>query len=198
MTSDLRLRNKHPIFMKNLIIAFACILLVKTAAAQQTDSLALDENNKYIYYQTVAQASLTKDTLYRRGLYFMKTAAPKWKLKQTSADEAQGVLLGKGSFMVTKKALILSTIGGEITYTSRIEVKDGQRDRYGADVPTPGIYIPLEKAKDKIDKRDLDVYLSKILQNSRQLGGLLKAYMLKTSSLPKSVKDLKKISTKEW
>ncbi len=198
--------------MKNLIIAFVCILFVKAASAQQTDSLAFDENNKYIYYQTVGQAGLTKDTLYRRGLYFMKIAAPKWKLKQISADEAQGVLLGKGNFMVTKKALVLSAIGGEITYTARVEVKDGkyrywftdfvfipyQRDRYGADVPVPGATIPLEKAKNKIDKRDVEVYLTKILQNSRQVGALLKAYMLKTSSLPKTVKDIKKISTKEW
>lgn len=198
--------------MRNLIVAIMCIFFAKTVAAQQTDSLAFDEHNKYIYYQTVAQADLTKDTLYRRALYFMKTAAPKSKIKPSLADEAQGVLTGNGSFMVAKKALILSSVGGQIAYTLRIEVKDAkyrywftnfvytpyQRDRYGADVPTPGVNIPLEDAKNKVDKRDLAVYLDKVLQNSRQVGAVLKSYMLKTSSLPKSDKGIKKISTKEW
>ena len=197
--------------MKNILFAFVCILFVKTAAAQQ-DSLAFDENNKYIYYQTVEQAGLNKDTLYRRALYFMKKAAPKNKLKLTSADEAQGILTGSGSFMVTKKSLILSSNSGEIAYTMRVEVKDAKyrywftnfvytpyrRDRYGMDVPVPGINIPLEEAKDKIDKKDIAVYLDKVLQNSRQVGAVLKSYMLKTSSLPKADKGIRKISTKEW
>lgn len=197
--------------MKNILLAFICVMFAKVAVAQK-DSLAFDEHNKYIYYQTVVQDNLIKDTLYRRGLYFMKTAAIKSKLKLSVTDEAQGVLTGKGSFKITKKALILNSAGGEITYTSRIEVKDAkyrywftnfvyipyQRDRYGMDVPVPGINIPLEEAKDKIDKADLAVYLDKVLQNSRQVGAILKSYMLKTSSLPKEDKGIKKISTKEW
>lgn len=199
--------------MKNLIIAFACILLAKTASAQ-TDSLAFDENNKYIYYQTVELAGLNKDTLYTRALYFIKKSVTGNKLKLSKADEAQGVLTGKGSFMVTKKTLVLTGVGGEIDYTLRVEVKDAkyrywftdfvfipyQRDRYGMDVPTPGLSIPMESAKSKIDPKDAAVYLDKILLNSRQVGAVLRSYMLKTSSLPKPKVDkaIKKISTKEW
>ncbi|SDE25956.1 protein of unknown function [Mucilaginibacter pineti] len=199
--------------MKNLIIALTCILFAKTVSAQ-TDSLAFDENNKYIYYQTVEQAGLNKDTLYTRALYFIKKSVTGNKLKLSKADEVLGTLTGKGSFMITKKTLVLAGVGGEIDYSLRIEVKDAkyrywftdfvfipyQRDRYGMDVPTPGVYIPLENAKRKIDAKDVAAYLDKILQNSRQVGSVLKSYMLKISSMPKPKADkaIKKISTKEW
>ncbi|MDN5289320.1 MAG: hypothetical protein JWR38_5594 [Mucilaginibacter sp.] len=197
--------------MKNILIAFICILFAKTAVAQK-DSLSLDENDKYIYYQTVSQPGLSADTLYNRGLYFMKTAYPKSKLTLVTADKAQGVLTGKGSFLVSKKAFIATHEDGAINYTVRVEVKDSkyrywftdfvyvpyQRNRYNVYEPVPGITIPMEKAKGKIDKSDIDEYLNKILLNSRQGGGALKAYMLKTSALPKENKKIKRISTKEW
>ncbi|WP_184549480.1 DUF4468 domain-containing protein [Mucilaginibacter sp. FT3.2] len=197
--------------MKNIVVALIFILSAKVALAQK-DSLAFDERNKYIYYQTVEQAALVKDTLFNRGLNFMRKAYPKGKLKITKTDEAAGVLTGEGSFVVTKKALILSSMGGQIAYTLHIEVKDGKyrywftdfvfspytRDRYGMDVLQPGVGIPMEDAKNKLDKKDFAVYLDKILANSRQNGAVLKSYMLKISSAPKTDKALKKISTKDW
>jgi len=197
--------------MKNIVVALIFILSAKVALAQK-DSLAFDERNKYIYYQTVEQAALVKDTLFNRGLNFMRKAYPKGKLKITKTDEAAGVLTGEGSFVVTKKALILSSMGGQIAYALHIEVKDAKyrywftdfvfspytRDRYGMDVLQPGVSIPMEDAKNKLEKKDFAVYLDKILANSRQNGAVLKSYMLKTSSAPKTDKALKKISTKDW
>lgn len=197
--------------MKNILIALVCILFVKTAAAQK-DSLSFDENDKYIYYQTVSQPGLSTDSLYNRGLYFMKTAYPKSKLSLVTADKTQGVLTGKGSFLVSKKAFIATHEDGAINFTVRIEVKDSkyrywftdfvyvpyQRNRYNVYEPIPGITIPMEQAKGKIDKADFNEYLNRILLNSKQAGTALKAYMLKTSALPKEGQKIKKISTKEW
>ncbi|WPU96208.1 DUF4468 domain-containing protein [Mucilaginibacter sabulilitoris] len=197
--------------MKNILIAFICILFAKNAAAQK-DSLAIDENDKYIYYQTVSEPNLNADTLYNRALYFFKTGNAKDKLKLTTADKAQGVLAGNGGFLVSKKSFVTTHEDGEITYTMRIEVKDGkyrywftdfvyvpyQRNRYNIYEPVPGITIPLEKADGKLDKRDIAEFQNRILLNSRRVGGVLRAYMLKVSALPKAEKKLNKISTKEW
>lgn len=197
--------------MKNILIALTCILFAKAAAAQK-DSLSFDENDKYIYYQTANEPGLSADTLYNRALYFMKTANLKNKLTFVSADKQQGVVTGKGSFPVAKKAFISTHDDGAISYTARIEVKDSkyrywftdfvytpyQRNRYNVYEPVPGINIPMENAKGKIDKDDFNVYLNKMLLNSRQAGSTLKAYMLKASALPKEDKKIKKISTKEW
>jgi hypothetical protein len=197
--------------MKNIFIALICILSVKNAVAQK-DTLAFDEHNKYIYYQTADQPGLRKDTLYSRGLYFMHKAYPKGKLKITKADETQGVLNGEGSFVVSKRSLLSGSLGGEISYTLRIEVKDSKyrywftdfkftpykRDRYGMEVLDPGITFPMEEAKNKLEKRDVAVYLDKILAYSRQNGTVLKSYMLKIAPAKKTIQELKKISTKDW
>lgn len=197
--------------MKNIFIALICILSVKSAIAQK-DTLAFDERNKYIYYQTTDQPGLSKDTLYGRGLYFMHKAYPKGKLKITKTDEAQGVLSGEGSFAVSKRSLLSGSLGGEISYTLRIEVKDSKyrywftdfkftpykRDRYGMEVLDPGIIFPMEEAKNKLEKRDVVVYLDKILSYSRQNGAILKSYMLKIAPVKKNAPALKKISTKDW
>jgi hypothetical protein len=198
--------------MKYIIIALVGVLFAKTAAAQK-DSLSFDENDKYIYYQTATQSGTSNDTLYNRGLYFLKSAYPKGKLKLSSEDKAQGFLVGTGSFLVSKKTFVVGHEDGEITYTMRIEVKDSkyrywftdfvyipyQRNRFSVYEPIPGITIPMERAKAKLDKKDFNEYLHKILLNGRKVGSVLKSYMLKTSQSP-VVKDdkIKKISTKEW
>jgi hypothetical protein len=197
--------------MKNILLAFVCLLFVKTACAQK-DSLAFDEHDKYIYYQTGSKPGLSADSLYNRGLYFIKTAYPKSKLTMVTADKSEGVITGKGSFLVSKKAFITTHEDGAISFSLRMEVKDSkyrywftdfvytpyQRNRYNVYEPVPGVTIPMEHAQGKIDKDDFAVYLDKILLNSKQIGGTLKAYMLKTSALPQEVKKVKKISTKDW
>jgi len=196
--------------MKTLAIAFTCILYSEISRAQK-DSLSFDEHNKYIYYQVVKESALNADTLYIRALSFLKKAYSKNKLKLVNEDKAQGALTGKGVFLVTKKALVLNHEDGEVTYSLKIEVKDSkyrywlsdlvytpyQRNRYGSFEPTPGINIPLEHAKDKIDQKDLKEYLNRITLNSREIGANLKLYMENASSASKEVKT-RSISTKDW
>ncbi|MDB5090684.1 MAG: hypothetical protein JWR09_4678 [Mucilaginibacter sp.] len=196
--------------MKKLIAVLAFVLFTGAAFAQK-DSLAFDENNKYIYYQVVSKPDLPADTLFNRALYFFKTAYPQSALKLTVADKEKGTLAGSGNFLVSKKTLLTSHEDGSVTYSIRVDVKDGkyrywlsdfvfnpyQRNRYNSFESVPGIYIPLEKPDGKIEKRDLAAYLDGVLLSSRKIGGTLKHYMLKTSSLKKEI-PIKKISTKDW
>jgi len=199
--------------MKNILTALALLLFVKTAVAQK-DSLAFDENNKYIYYQTVAQPAANKDTLYNRGAYFLTSAYPKTVLKLAKADKPGGALTATGTFMVSKKTLLNTHGDGAITYTLKIEVKDEkyrywftdfvykpyERNRYGSFEAVPGLEIPLEQTSTKIEARDMKGYLDQVLANSRKIGTTLKSYMIKTSSLVKKPEEKKinKISTKDW
>lgn len=196
--------------MKKLIAVLAFVLFTGVAFAQK-DSLAFDENNKYIYYQVVLKPELPADTLFNRALYFFKTAYPQSALKLAVADKEKGTLSGSGNFLVSKKTLLTSHEDGSVTYSIRVDVKDGkyrywlsdfvfnpyQRNRYNSYESIPGIYIPLEKPDGKIEKKDLAAYLDGILSSSRKIGEMLKHYMLKTSSL-KKVTPVKKISTKDW
>jgi hypothetical protein len=196
--------------MKKLIAVLAFVLFTGTVFAQK-DSLAFDENNKYIYYQVVSKPDLPADTLFNRALYFFKTAYPQSALKLAVADKEKGTFSGSGNFLVSKKTLLTSHEDGSVTYSIRVDVKDGkyrywlsdfvfnpyQRNRYNSFESVPGIYIPLEKPDGKIEKKDLAAYLDGILSSSHKIGETLKHYMLKTSSL-KKVTPVKKISTKDW
>lgn len=196
--------------MKKLTAVLVFILFAGSAFAQK-DSLAFDENNKYIYYQVVQQPGLPVDTLFNRALYFFKTAYPKPALKLDVAEKDKGTLTGSGSFLVSKKSLLTSHEDGSVTFTMRIDIKDGkyrywltdfvfnpyQRNRYNAYESIPGIYIPLEKSEGKIEKKDLTAYLNGVLTSGRKTGEKLKEYMLKVSALKKDV-GVKKISTKDW
>jgi len=196
--------------MKKLIVFFT-FLLAANAAFAQKDSLAFDENSKYIYYQVVSQPGLAADTLYDRALYFFKTAHAATGLRLTSEDKASGTLTGTGSFLVSKKSLVTSHEDGSVSFTMRIDVKEGkyrywltdfvfnpyQRNRYNSYESVPGIFIPLEHSAGKITPKDLNAYLDGVLTSSRKIGAKLKEYMLKTPAVKKAA-PVKKISTKDW
>lgn len=186
-------------------------VLFAGAVFAQKDSLAFDENNKYIYYQVVSQLGLPADSLFDRALYFFKTAYPQSGLKLVSEDRGKGTLSGSGSFLVSKKTLLTSHEDGSVAFSIRIDVKDGkyrywlsdfvfnpyQRNRYNSYESVPGIYIPLELSAGKIEKKDLAAYLEGVLSGSRKIGAKLKEYMLKASSIKKDI-PIKKISTRDW
>ncbi|MGZ3872418.1 MAG: DUF4468 domain-containing protein [Mucilaginibacter sp.] len=196
--------------MKKLLALIAGILFTGAVFAQK-DSLAFDENNKYIYYQVVLKSALPADTLFDRALYFFKTAYPQSVLKLVDDDRGKGTLSGSGSFLVSKKTLLTSHEDGSVAFSIRVDVKDGkyrywlsdfvfnpyQRNRYNSYESVPGIYIPLELSEGKIEKKDLAAYLEGVLSGSRKIGTKLKDYMLKTSSIKKEI-PVKKISTKDW
>ncbi|WP_162996947.1 DUF4468 domain-containing protein [Mucilaginibacter kameinonensis] len=198
--------------MKKILLGIVGLLFSLGAFAQK-DSLALDENNKYIYYKTVDQPGAVADTLYDRGLYFFKKAYPAKALKLTKADKDGNALTGTGSFLINKKGLVGNSEGGEMAYTLRVEVKDGkyrywltdfvyqpyQRNRYGNAEFMHGKDVALEKASEKLSKADFNACLNQVVISSKHVGDNLKAYMLKTSSLEKhDVKKVKRVSTKEW
>ncbi|ASU35061.1 DUF4468 domain-containing protein [Mucilaginibacter xinganensis] len=196
--------------MKKLI-AVSVLVLLTTVAFAQKDSLAVDENNKYIYYQVVSQPGLPFDTLFNRALYFFKKAYPESALKLETVDKEKGMFTASGYLLVSKKTLLTSHEDGAVSFSMRVDVKDSkyrywlsdfvfnpyQRNRFNTYESVPGIYIPLEKPERKIEKKDLLAYLDGVLTGSRKIGATLKQFMLKTSSLKKEVK-LKKISTKDW
>ena len=182
-------------------------------AFAQKDSLAFDENNKYIYYQVVEQQGMAADSLFSRAAFFFDKGYPQASLKATGNTKTTEALSinATGNFLVSKKSLVTSHEDGSVSFTMHVDVKAGryrywltdfvfnpyQRDRYNNYVPVPGIYIPLEKSEGKIDKKDLAAYLDGILLSSRKIGAKLKEFMLKNPPVKKEP-AVKKISTKDW
>ncbi|MCO5948156.1 DUF4468 domain-containing protein [Mucilaginibacter flavidus] len=204
--------------MKKLTAVLVFVLFAGAAFAQK-DSLAFDENNKYIYYQVVQQPGTIKDTLFNRAQYFFKKADPATALSLLSMHEEEDsrtkeksfALMGSGKFLVSKKTLLTSHEDGSVSFTLRIDIRDGkyrywltdfvfnpyQRNRYNVYESIPGIYIPLEKPEGKIEKKDLAAYLNGVLTSSLKIGEKLKEYMTKVSAIKKDI-GVKKISTKDW
>ncbi|MEO3407912.1 DUF4468 domain-containing protein [Mucilaginibacter sp. CAU 1740] len=199
--------------MKKILFAFAGLLFSVSAFAQK-DSLALDENNKYIYYKTADQSGAVADTLYDRALSFLTKAYTKKELKLVKADKSGNALNGAGVFVINKKNFFGgNSEGGELAYTIKVEVRDNkyrywltdfvyqpyQRNRYGNSEIMHGKDIALEKASDKLSKADFNTCLNQVLISSKQVGDKLKTYMLKASSVEHhDVKKVKRVSTKEW
>lgn len=198
--------------MKRLIILSLFALLAGNAFAQK-DSLAFDENNKYIYYQVVEQPGTVADSLFDRATFFFDKGYPQAALKMAGLNKTPDVLSinATGSFLVSKKSLVTSHEDGAVSFTMHVDVKGGkyrfwltdfifnpyQRDRYNNYVSVPGIYVPFEKSEGKIDKKDLTAYLDGVLSNSRKIGAKLKEFMLKNPPAKKAP-AIKKISTKDW
>lgn len=199
--------------MKKILFAFAGLLFSMSAFAQK-DSIALDENNKYIYYKTADQPGAVADTLYDRALSFLTKAYTKKELKLVKADKSANALNGAGVFVINKKNFFGgSSEGGELAYTIKVEVRDNkyrywltdfvyqpyQRNRYGNSEIMHGKDVVLEKASEKLSKADFTACLNQVLVSSKQVGDKLKAYMLKVSSVEHhDVKKVKRVSTKEW
>ncbi|HEY4327843.1 MAG TPA: DUF4468 domain-containing protein [Mucilaginibacter sp.] len=196
--------------MKRIIVATICILLAKVTCAQQ-ELLSFDEHNKYIYYQVIETPGLPADTLQKRGLCFLKTAYPKFKLK--SGNEKN--INGEGEFATYSGASILKKESGEIIYELNVEVEDQKyrywltnftftpyvKDRYGNFVPQMGVNIPLEKAQAKFDKKDVDNYLNQTGTFCKQFGDRLKQFILnppKKEEVAKKEEVTKKVVTDKW
>ena len=174
----------------------------------QQDLLSFDEHNKYIYYQVVDMPGIPADTLYARGLNFLKTEYPKFRLKGT--PNANNIS-GEGKFLTYSGVSVLKHESGEITYSLSIEFKDQKyrywltgftftpyvRDRYGNFVPERGIAIPLETAISKLNKKDVDSYLNDTGAFCKQLGERLKLDITKVPA-PKKTETTKKVVTDNW
>lgn len=194
--------------MKRIFLSFAGILFLYSASAQKA-LLTQDENGKYIYYQVADQPNATKDSLAGKVGAFLGQAFKKDKPVQT----------GDSLFTIKDKFLTYSTFtiarheSGEIDFVLNVECKDNkyrywltdfifrpyQKDRYGMFVPVNGIYIPLEKASSKLDKKELEGYLDQTGAYCKQIGDGLKAFMIQNhQSSPKNTSPVKTIVTKKW
>ena len=175
--------------MKKILLAAICIIFKITTASAQADTLVIDENNKYIYYQVVAQAASTADTLHARALTFAKKAFVASKLKFKDSDK--GTIRATGGVLVSKKSSLAMHEDARIDYTMTIEVKENryrywftdfvivpyQRDRYGNFVPLSGKNLALEKGLSDLSKKDFDGYTARLLANVKDIGNRLTVYM---------------------
>jgi hypothetical protein len=197
--------------MKKIILAALIILFKAGAVLAQADSLVLNEDNKLIYYQVVAQPGMSADTLYNRASTFFKKAYPKERLKLATADQAVGTLTAKGGVLVSKKSMIAMHEDASIGFNFVIEIKADKyrywftdfvitpyaRDRYANYVPVSGKNYPLEEGRSKLSGEDYKGYLKKVLANCREIGAVMKSYMVnQRTKAPDSSK--RAVVPKEW
>lgn len=194
--------------MKRILFLLTCIAVAWSANAQKA-LLALDENNKYIYYQVVDQPNATRDSLNRKALSFVRGTYKKIKTNLTG----DSVISIKDKILTYSVLAFAKHESGEIKYTLTIECRDNKyrywfadfvftpyyKDRYGNFVPQSGIEIPLEKAISKIDKKELDGYLDQTGAYCKQAGDGLKAFMSQNHlSVKAGTQPVKKIVTNKW
>jgi len=191
--------------MKKVAVLIIALLLSYMANAQKS-LLSMDENNKYIYYQVVDMPDIKADSLQKNMTLFMKEFYPKEKSLKGAGPEASV----KDKFL-TYTSLIKHE-NGEMAYTLNVECKDGkyrfwvtnfvftpyEKDRYGMFVPVNGKDVSLEKAPDKLQKKDVEGYFEQTGAFCKQLGDKLKKYMVEGKTQPKVDKPVKKIVTDKW
>ncbi len=173
--------------MKRFLLPVICILLIHAANGQKS-LLALDEHNKYIYYQVADQPGATADSLDKKAIGFIKENYPKSSLKA----------IGDTSIVLKDKFLTYSVLAfakhesGEIKFTLTIECKNAKyrywltdfvftpyvKNRYGVFVPNNSIETPVEKSSSHVDKKEAEGYLDQTGAFCKQLGDQLKSYML--------------------
>jgi len=191
--------------MKKILLLVAGLAISGMVSAQKS-LLSVDENNKYIYYQVVDLPGRTADSLHNNVVLFMKEFYPKEKSLQITSSGASV----KDKFL-TYTSLVKHE-NGEMAYALNIECKDGkyrywitnfvftpyEKNRYGMFVPVNGVTIPLEKASDKLAKKDVEGYFEQTEAFCKQLGDKLKKYMVEGKTQPKVDKPVKKIVTEKW
>lgn len=195
--------------MKKFLLIGICLVFIQIVKAQNK-LLALDEHNKYVYYQVVDMPGFTADSLNKNVQYFVKTVYPKVTI---NTESATGNIDLSDKFHTYNPMALVKHESGEISYKLHIECKDAkyrywltdfvftpyQTDRYGAFVPKPGIHIPLETAASALDKKELKGYMDQIEIFSKQMSIKLKKYILEGDQ-PKKVdaQPVKKVVTDKW
>lgn len=191
--------------MKKIVFALLCLMTAKIASAQK-ELLVLNEQNKYIYYKVVDQAVYPADTLQARAAHLIKIY-PRFKV---TADKSPDVA-GTGSYLVMNTMAIVKHIDGEVKFTINVECKDQKYrywltdfvflpykvDRFGNPVAQPGIEIPLEKAQDKLTKKQTQDVLYQTAVFCKQFGDKLEQ-RVKNQPAPKAEKEVKKVVTDKW
>lgn len=192
--------------MKKIVVLIIALFLSGMANAQKS-LLSMDENNRYIYYQVVDMPGFKADSLQKNMALFMKEFYVKEKSLQITSSGASV----KDKFL-TYTSLVKHE-NGEMAYALNIECKDGkyrywitnfvftpyEKNRYGMFTPVTGKDIALEKASDKLAKKDVEGYFEQTGAFCKQLGDKLKKYMTEGKpQQPKVDKPVKKIVTEKW
>jgi hypothetical protein len=195
--------------MKRFFLPVISILLIQTAYGQKS-LLALDEHDKYIYYQVVNQPGASADSLDKKALGFVRETFPKSSLK-TVGDTS---IILKDKFVTYSVLAFAKHESGEIKFTLTIECKNAryrywltdfvfipyEKNRYGVFVPSNSIEIPVEKPSSRVDKREAEGYLDQTGFFCKQLGEQLKSYMLLDHPVNKKIEQptVKKVVTDKW
>jgi hypothetical protein len=179
-------------------------------ADAQDNQLALDEHNKYIYYQVIDLPGISADSLHKNAEGFVKMNYSKnGKINTDNNSESINV---KDKFSTQSAGALVKRDNGEMSYTLNIQCKDGkyrywltdfvftpyQRDRYGAFTTVNAVSTPLENAKAKLSKTELSSYLDQTTLFCKQLGEKLKQYMVEGHPQIKTTKQPPKIVTDKW
>src|SRR5260370_339612 len=102
--------------MKRFFLPVICILLIQAAYGQK-NLLALDEHDKYIYYQVVNQPEATADSLDKKAVGFIKETLPKSSLKSIGDTS----ILLKDKFVTYSVLAFAKHESGEIKFALTIE-----------------------------------------------------------------------------
>ena len=176
----------------------------------QKSLLALDERNKFIYYQVVDRPGVSADSLSKQALGFVNSFFGN-KKEKTGNDTSIKVR----SYFETYSALAFAKHeSGRITFELSIEIRNNkyrywlsdfvftpyERDRYGMFVPVVGKDLALEKAAKDLEKKELEGYLEQTGTYCQDIGTRLKSYMLIDHHLKNKVNNEqpKKVVTKNW
>ena len=191
--------------MKRILLIAICLFVARVTHAQQP-SITLNENNRYVYYEVVDMPGISADSLKKNAIGFIMAAYSKNESKKVTDT----VISVKDKFL--NYSAVIKHENGEMAYTLNIQCKDAryrywltdfvftpyQRNRYGVFVPTPGIEIPMETAKDKLEKKDAEAYLTQTNVFCKQLADKLKQYMVTGHATKKINQKPTKVVTDKW
>ncbi len=173
----------------------------------QTESLAINENGKFIYYEVVKLEGATSDLLMGRLDSYLKKQKT-LKVKSTAGDSA---ILGNGKFVINKTLLVMSHPSGEVLYNFNAEVKEGkyrfwlsdfgfipyQRDRYGNFVATTAKPTPLEDSPGKLNEGQWKEYQAQTAKYAQDFADRLKKHMADEKPVEVPAPS-KKVVSKSW
>lgn len=188
-----------------MITTIALCICVRVLAQ---DALSLDEHRQYVFYRVVELSKVSSDSIYFRGLQFVKTAYPPVKLTSTTSNDR---ITGNGRFLVYGGISVIKHENGALSYTFHLECKEGRyrywftdfvytpytRDRYGNFVPVMGKEFPLEKGGDKLDKKEFASLLQEAGSFCALTGEKLKQKMQERPAKRNDVHTTK-IITDKW
>jgi hypothetical protein len=205
----LNVNSIHRIVRFGGFLLLMCTLFLSSVFAQKEASkaeLEKDENGKFIHYEVVTGNHIQEDSLRLRALEFLKVK----NVKGLNVNKDQ--VFGKGKFIISKTAFVLSHPSGEVVYDFEFGIKDNkyrfwltnfkfipyQRDRYANYVPSNSKGIPLETNIDKINSLEWNAYIDATADHAKAFASEFKQYLKQMPKAKSKVKVKPVISTKNW